>query len=736
MLATKISRMNSKLLTKIPALNLSSNKTFTLDKANQQVKNVNYAVRGELAIRAEFLRSELNKTSHDFPFQYITNCNIGNPQQLNQKPITFFRQVLSLIDNPDLILEENLHLTKQLYPPDAITRAKTMLAALGSSGSYTHSQGIPLVRENVAKFIEERDGYPSNPDHIFLTAGASPGVQTVLQTLIEHAHVGVICHSALFISNIHFQIMIPIPQYPLYTAAIDLFNGTAVPYYLDEEDSWGMSIAELKKSIKQARELSVDVRALCVINPGNPTGQCLTERNIRETIAFCKEEGLVLLADEVYQKNTYAKDLPFHSFKKVLRSMGDEYKDFELISFHSVSKGMVGECGRRGGYFECTGIQKEVMDLFYKISSVSLCPPVPGQIMVDLMVNPPKSGDFSFESYTEELNAIYNSLASRAEKLAKAFNELEGITCNYAQGAMYLFPQIRPPPKAIEEAKKQGRKVDEMYCMELLNATGVFFGGDNSQQEEEENSEQKNQRNNKDYCQGYICPSNKKCVDAPIRCACEVRCEDQVEEEEKVKDLEFFHVFPKNQYNVISSGKKTELLLGLKNKGSGDQNIREVYGYFTPKDNFNKILRNLTRYQYPVKLEGGDELTIPYIFLPEVEPSEYGLVVIVEHFGQGEDKHRSVAFQDKVKVVGSDSYFDFESISIYIIGLLLAGFLFKNYFGSSNREQSKKQKKQQQKLKSEERENEIKKLNEGELDEDWIPQLRKSPRLKDKQKKN
>ena len=75
--------------------------------------------------------------------------------------------------------------------------------------------------------------------------------------------------------------MIPIPQYPLYTASIDLFNGKAVPYYLDESNQWGMSVKELEQSLSKARENGTDVRALCVINPGNPTGQCLSESNMR-----------------------------------------------------------------------------------------------------------------------------------------------------------------------------------------------------------------------------------------------------------------------------------------------------------------------------------------------------------------------------------------------------------------------------------------------------------------------
>jgi aspartate/methionine/tyrosine aminotransferase len=145
--------------------------------------------------------------------------------------------------------------------------------------------------------------------------------------------------------------MIPIPQYPLYTATLTLFNAQPVPYYLNEEDDWGLDISQLTSSLSAGRSKGLDIRALVIINPGNPTGQCLTENNMREIIDFCHNERIVLLADEVYQTNIYQPaERPFHSFKKVLRSMGRKYGQFELFSFHSVSKGMIGECGRRGGY--------------------------------------------------------------------------------------------------------------------------------------------------------------------------------------------------------------------------------------------------------------------------------------------------------------------------------------------------------------------------------------------------
>ncbi|KAI8610844.1 pyridoxal phosphate-dependent transferase [Chytriomyces sp. MP71] len=426
------------------------------DTIQRDIVKVEYAVRGEIAIRAEQLRKQLSDAPGSLPFTRITNCNIGNPQQLEQKPITFFRQVAALVDYPDLITSPQ---AASIFAPDAIARATKYLAAVQSVGAYSHSQGVPVVRQEVADFISKRDGFPANPEHIFLTAGASPAVQMVLNAVISHPKVG---------------IMIPIPQYPLYTASIALFNGTAVPYYLEEEKNWGLSTVELAKSLAKARLEGVEVRALCIINPGNPTGQTLSWDNMNEIVEWCKKERIVLLADEVYQTNIYKPaELPFHSFRRVVKSKGPAYDDFELISFHSVSKGMIGECGRRGGYFECTNIDPEVMAQFYKIASISLCPPVHGQLMVGLMTNPPRDGDASYPLYQEEMEGIFASLQRRAETLAKALNQLEGVSCNDAQGAMYLFPTITLPAGAVAHAKALGKNPDEVYCLELLEETGV-----------------------------------------------------------------------------------------------------------------------------------------------------------------------------------------------------------------------------------------------------------------------
>ncbi|KAL1932136.1 hypothetical protein VTP01DRAFT_9192 [Rhizomucor pusillus] len=436
-------------------------KVLQVSNINPNIRKAEYAVRGRLAIRGEEIREQLAQ-GHTFPFKTVVNCNIGNPQQLNQKPITFFRQVASLCDNPELLDPEKEPLVSQLYPSDAIARARAITKMVGASiGAYSHTQGVPGIRQTVARFLEERDGHPADYTQIYLCQGASAGIHQILSLVVENEKTG---------------ILIPIPQYPLYSATLSVLNATAVPYYLDEDSGWSLDVQQLASNVAAARQQGTNVRALVIINPGNPTGQCLDAENMKDVLSLCYKERLILLADEVYQTNVYEPEQrPFVSFKKALKDHPDQAvrDNQELVSFHSISKGMIGECGRRGGYFECVNIDPQVMEQIYKMASVMLCPNVHGQIMVDLMCNPPRPGDASYESYRAEIEGLYESLRRRSKKLEAVFNTMQDVTCQPAMGSMYLFPRIKLPAKAIAKAKEQGVAPDAFYSMEMLEATGV-----------------------------------------------------------------------------------------------------------------------------------------------------------------------------------------------------------------------------------------------------------------------
>ncbi|MQI71959.1 aminotransferase class I/II-fold pyridoxal phosphate-dependent enzyme, partial [Escherichia coli] len=168
-----------------------------------------------------------------------------------------------LLDDPNVGL---------LFPADAIARAKHYLSlTTGGLGAYSDSRGLPGIRKEVAEFIHRRDGYPSDPELIYLTDGASKGVMQILNTIIGGQRDG---------------ILVPVPQYPLYSATIALLGGSLVPYYLEETANWGLDTNELRRSVAQARYNGITVKAMVIINPGNPTGQCLSEANLREVLQF------------------------------------------------------------------------------------------------------------------------------------------------------------------------------------------------------------------------------------------------------------------------------------------------------------------------------------------------------------------------------------------------------------------------------------------------------------------
>ncbi|XP_074328690.1 glutamate--glyoxylate aminotransferase 2-like [Apium graveolens] len=418
------------------------------ESINENVKKAQYAVRGELYLRASELQKEGKK---------IIFTNVGNPHALGQKPLTFPRQVVALCQAPFLLDDPNVGL---VFPADAIARAKYYLGLTsGGLGAYSDSRGLPGIRKEVAEFIEKRDGYPSDPELIYLTDGASKGVMQILQTIIRGQEDG---------------ILVPVPQYPLYSAAIALCGGSLVPYYLEETANWGLDIQNLRESVAESRARGITVRAMVIINPGNPTGQCLSVANLKEILKFCNQEKLVLLGDEVYQQNVYQDERPFISSKKVLMDMGPPMsKEVQLVSFHTVSKGYWGECGQRGGYFEMTNIPPKTVDEIYKVASISLSPNVPGQIFMGVMVNPPKPGDISYDRFARESKGILGSLRKRAQIMTDGFNSCRNVVCNFTEGAMYSFPQVRLPPKAIEAAEKAGKVPDVFYCLKLLEATGI-----------------------------------------------------------------------------------------------------------------------------------------------------------------------------------------------------------------------------------------------------------------------
>lgn len=434
-------------MAKTPALDVSN--------INPKVLEAEYAVRGAIAVKSQkYAESLADGATLDFP--KIVQCNIGNPQVLGQKPITFFRQVLSICDYPEILRHEE---ARKIFPEDVTARAQEYLDNIkGGTGAYSESKGALICRRHVAQGISERDGFPCDVDDLWLTDGASAAVNYLMRILIRDKNDA---------------ILVPIPQYPLYSATLSLYGGSMVGYYLSEKEGWQCTIEQLKATVQQSRDNGQCPRAIVVINPGNPTGQVLGRQTLEAIVRLCSEENLVLVADEVYQCNVYAEGKEFISFKRIVREMGEIGDKVPLLSMNSISKGFFGECGRRGGYMECVNFPAGVKDQLYKLASINLCPNLNGQICIAMVMKPPKKGDPSFELYEKEKNDILESLKRRAKMVVSSLRQLDGITCNEVEGALYAFPRLELPEKLMQEASKEGKAADFIYCMALLDKTGI-----------------------------------------------------------------------------------------------------------------------------------------------------------------------------------------------------------------------------------------------------------------------
>jgi alanine transaminase len=440
-----------------------------------------------------------------YPFKEVIYCNIGDVQAMGNQPITFIRQLITVCLSPKKYFEAgsngirdhgNSHVQEVVdilaeevgseeekerlqrlveglsparegraadvldeIPRDVKERANVLLNGLGgrSLGSYTDSQGISVIRQHVADFITRRDGlqYPADPSKLFLLNGATEGIKAVFYMCMD--------------PNLPCGVMIPIPQYPIYSASIAEFGAVKLEYYLDEEKDWAVDVEDMRRRVREARS-HCQPRILAIINPGNPTGQCLAKENIRDIVELCREEGLVIIADEVYQENIYDDDIEFTSFRKVVKEMGAD--DVQLVSIHSVSKGYTGECGVRGGYMELLGFD-DVMDEINKLFRTKLCPNTMGQVVTDAMVYPPDKGSPSYDLYREERQKAQVLLCRKADLVYKRFNAIPGVSCRRVSGAMYAFPKIELPPRTFEEAKKLGLPPDQYYCLQFLEKKGV-----------------------------------------------------------------------------------------------------------------------------------------------------------------------------------------------------------------------------------------------------------------------
>uniref|UniRef100_A0A667YMF9 alanine transaminase n=1 Tax=Myripristis murdjan TaxID=586833 RepID=A0A667YMF9_9TELE len=366
------------------------------------------------------------------PFKEVIDVSSADPHKTGMKPISFVRQVLAVCLYPELLHNENL-------PRDVRLRAQTLLRACGGSvGLYSSTLfGLPHVHKSIAEFITRRDeGVPSSSQAIVISPGSHAIVVKLLFSGEGETPTGVLT---------------PIPFPHTLPMVLDDAGVTLVPHHLREDKVWAVDLEELHRAVKTY--------------PGNPTGHVQDRSSIEEVIRFAATEGLLLLVDEVYQDSVFQQGREFISYKKVLFEMGQEYSEIvELISIHSLSNGIIGECGLRGAYLEVINMDPAVM-VFLKSLQIG-SPAVLGQLAMEIMINPPKHEDPSYETYAQS-----SHMAQILSGPASVFSVITGMSCQPEWG--YLF-QINCC--SLYFCQTLGVEADMLYCQWLLEEEGICVG--------------------------------------------------------------------------------------------------------------------------------------------------------------------------------------------------------------------------------------------------------------------
>uniref|UniRef100_A0AAY4A5T8 alanine transaminase n=1 Tax=Denticeps clupeoides TaxID=299321 RepID=A0AAY4A5T8_9TELE len=414
------------------------NKMSVLRAISPDLSRIRLVDQDCLSKRAAQIREGLER-----PFKHLIDISLGDAHRGGLQPITFVRQVISACLYPSLLDSGRL-------PIDVKSRARNLLKQCEgeSVGSYTATCGLPKIQHSLSEFISRRDrGVPSSPENIFITSGS----QQLVLRLFVHGK-----------GSLQTGIMTPVPSSPLFNMALSSLGGAMVPYHLCEEEGWTLRLDEMRRALATARR-HCNPMGLYVINPGNPVGQVQSQKSIEDVIRFAAEEKLFLLADEVYQDSVHDPTAEFVSYKRVLHEMGPPYSNtVELASFNSASKGFMGECGLRGGYVEFVNLDSAVMGHVYTLFSTEACTAVMGQIALDIMANPPRSGDASYTAFFERVQETLNSL--------------DGMSCQPIRGGIYAFPQLHLPARAVAKAEEAGVAPDLLYCMLLLEEMGLCVG--------------------------------------------------------------------------------------------------------------------------------------------------------------------------------------------------------------------------------------------------------------------
>ena len=319
--------------------------------------------------------------------------------------------------------------------PDVIMR--DMIAALPTSQGYSTSKGIIPARRAIVTRYELEDFPPFDVDDVYLGNGVSELISMVTQALLDDGD----------------EVLIPAPDYPLWTAATSLAGGTPVHYLCDEEDDWNPSIEDIRAKVSEK------TKAIVVINPNNPTGAVYSRETLQKIVDVARENNLLILADEIYDRILYdgAKHISIASLAP----------DLLTITFNGLSKAYR-VAGYRAGWMVLTGPKSHAAGFIEGIdllAGMRLCPNVPAQHAIQVALG----GRQSIYELTAENGRLLKQRNIAYEKL----NKIPGVSVVKPMGALYCFPRLDPEVYDIHDDSKL--MLDILRAEKILMVQGTGF---------------------------------------------------------------------------------------------------------------------------------------------------------------------------------------------------------------------------------------------------------------------
>ena len=306
-----------------------------------------------------------------------------------------------------------------------------MIRNLPNSAAYSDSKGIFAARKAVMQYNQQQGIQGVLLDDIYLGNGASELIVMATNALLNEGD----------------EMLLPAPDYPLWTAAVSLSGGTPVHYLCDESNGWMPNLEDIRAKI------TPQTKGIVVINPNNPTGALYSVELLRGIVQIAREHGLVLLADEVYDKVLY--DDHVHV------AMGSLSTDVVTLTFNSLSKSYR-SCGYRAGWMVVSGDKKRARDYIEglnMLSSMRLCANVPGQWAIQTALG-------GYQSI-QDLVGPNGRLRRQRDLAYELITAIPGVTCVKPSAALYMFPRLDPKIYPIED--------DQAFIQEMLQETKVLL---------------------------------------------------------------------------------------------------------------------------------------------------------------------------------------------------------------------------------------------------------------------